>query len=777
MAEVLNPDNNNVGPIPEGSGGDVKLDPVIEQQAKVGAPPAEPVPPVAGPPTDQSKRGQPRREDRDQFAARQSTQKDFGEPELRRLVVPLPPDCGLQVDDFLLDDLVKALRRDTLTIFECVENRVLKAAPYGILQHSSFNGYRGMDQNATRHPVVAQHLLELSEPLLVILTATVPLLNSLSERNGTYDCDRIITHLQKTGIFVLVCTRPDRNLLNERRLRHHPHLRRRLVRGNDMHRWLPTILKERFGDKSPSLLTKIDTQRNADLWPKDDGDFHYEVTKLIDEDAFERELDRRSQNHSRGSGKLDPGMTPEAFLRDGSKALEHRTAFLRAFLSHPSPYLLEVSLRAITGAESEDWKRYSRERVDVLGVVSAFGTDRIRAAFEGDQGLYLRYAGEILDKLLPNSATPQVEDDCFKVICDGASLDPSGFGHDMFFRALRVDRRTGEKGWDDVVGEGDAKKAALDRAKRLLALLLSDSMTAPIAESALDDLLRWRRPLDLLDLFDGADLSSDLALDTYYRYVGRVFNEGASEAKVAARQKLWNRAFASPSDFIQVLFRLSLWLPDEDAGPSQAALMGIDVMTSLLERLLLRGWKDADTKSHPLMVRLATEGYREQFQSILFDWLFHPSVRKALDSLFLVHILLLVECWTIPADVLDTALRSDQAARDYRDACLQGLLAGMESSERGLRDQAPPLFAAMLLAEWAEAGGSLTGLARLPRKEIEYLVASLTAIDRALADGAAKIGRLSGRPREAIQFLKRLQSTIKGMRKAAGPKAQAARTT
>ena len=47
----------------------------------------------------------------------------------------------------------------------------------------------------------------------------------------------------------------------------------------------------------------------------------------------------------RGRARLAEGMTPEAFLRDGSKSLEHRAAFLKAFLSDPSEYLLEISLK------------------------------------------------------------------------------------------------------------------------------------------------------------------------------------------------------------------------------------------------------------------------------------------------------------------------------------------------------------------------------------------------------------------------------------------------
>jgi hypothetical protein len=626
--------------------------------------------------------------------------------------------------------------------------------------------YNAVGQN--RDKIVIEDFASVSGPALLVLTASPHLLNSLSTKGDLYNFEHTLNQIKARNVQILICAKHDD--LNEKRLAKDPHLRQHLIRANDYHYWLIAVLEKHFNDRGRSLFDEISRQHNAQLWPSGDAEFHEKVIRLIDEGKFEEELDRIQslEGTTYPKERLEAGLETkiESILRDGTKGLEHRILFLYANYSDKSPYLIERSLKMMIGTDCEDWKRFNLERIQLLALPEMFGSQQILRAFEVDRSLYLRMTEELLEKVLAHPPTPTVEKDCLLAIASAASMDPSGFGHSVFFRALQVQGGSGVDGWDEVIESRANRDTAIKRGGCLLDKLLSQSTTIDIVRDALDELMRWQRHMDVLKLLEGMDISSNLVADTYYHYLARIFNEGNSESRKAARLQLQKIAWPVASTFIDLLHRIRIWLPKENSGASEAAINGTEVVINILEALMFREKRDGEYIPHSFLKTLAAnEIYAERFGSLILEWLFHPFVRHALEDIRILHELLFAHTWIIPSGLRETSLdKNTDLDTIYQIYCYQALSEGLDHVASTFRKNEPPLFGAMFLAEWSLAGGVVKDLKPLNAADQKALVVCWKAIDHALTEGLAAIGRLFNRPRPALEFAKRLRSKVRDLK-------------
>jgi len=739
-----------------------------------GAVPVEPVPEAKSPAEDPGKpqpatpdkpmddgfgqqakerdaQGRPAYEQRQQARA-----KAFGSEADNGGCRPRPTrEPRLNIDQILLQRVSTSLLKKRILILECIEERILDEIPDHLVKRDEWSRYRSLEQVGQSGRI--DQYLGVSGPAIVVLTATPSLLDSFSNRGDLWNFNRIAESLKDRDIVVLVCAR----FLSDRRLRTDRHLVRFREQANETSYWLLPLLEEAYVKRGGQIFERLAQQREAELWPQNERDFHAEVTLLIEELRLEEELDKRQSTHR--SNSLWKNTRLEDIFTDGTKSIETRALFLRAFLSTSSTYVLEKSLEIVLGVESDEWKKYGSERRNILELLQTFEAQRTRVAFESDRWLLVKLTEAVVDRLLPASLNPEVEIDCLELIAAAAITDPQGFGYDVVFRTLGARRDRGVASWDRALAAGKPRTERLRRASSLIGKLLQQSSTLPIVLGTLDQVAEWHRSADVLELVEGLDLSSDLGGKTVCDYYARALNEGSEEVRNAAGTKLRNRAWRSPSELLDVLLSTKAWLPEGDQ-PSQAATVIAEIVTETLEVRLVRDSKDGAYVPHLRLSNLVAS-FGDDFISLAVEWMLHPFIRQYICGLLTVHEIFLIDTWIIPAGLRGQVLAKDDGKNfEYVINCFAGLLRGLEAAGTAFGENPPPLFAAMFIAEWALAKGATVSLSRIGKTERRALSACWAVIDRTLESAAATVGRIAGKPRPATDFVRKIRSAVRNLR-------------
>ncbi len=301
-------------------------------------------------------------------------------------------------DRFLLQRISAGLLGERIVLLECIEQRLLQDARLWLKQCAKLSNFAQIAPNRESESI--DQYLDVSGPAMLVLTATKTLLDSLSNKGNLFNFERITETLQTRDIVVLVCSGSE--LLADGHLREDRHLGQFRIQANALEHWLLPLLQERYGDRAKHIIEELAQQRKAGQWPADERDFHDDVTRALDEHRLDAEVHRRSSSQQTQQRKA------EDVLEDGSRGLETHALFLRAFLRTSSTYVLEKSLEALIGPESDEWKRYQTDRRAILDLVQASGAAHVKKLFEGDKWLLVKLTEGVLDRLLPASQQPEL---------------------------------------------------------------------------------------------------------------------------------------------------------------------------------------------------------------------------------------------------------------------------------------------------------------------------------------------------------------------------------